>query len=246
MKRFVIGVLVCSCSSAETTPEPPPPGATVSYSVCIVRGDGSDAAVEGMVWSVMDHPEIPAAMTDAAGCVELGGLPPNEELLVSWTKDGYTRRLSALRTGSGDFDFVDEWAHSLDDFPAFEAASGIDIDTTKAWFSLFARDDATEIGSDAFVPDIRLDVAPSGGEACYYGPLGSTGCTTESDNLGVATIFNLEEGSVEVTVGPPGIACTGEIADTGWQLAWSGSQPGTFRVPLRREYETFVSVDCHK
>jgi hypothetical protein len=244
VKKSIAVLLLAGCGNAQPDPQPPPADTTVSYSVCIVHA-GDEVPVPGMVWSVLDHPEIPTASTDDSGCVTLGGLPPNQDLLVSWTKEGYVRRLTPMRTGASDFDYVDDWAHTDEDLASLAAARGIDIDPARPRFSLFARDDTTPIGADLYVPNIEIALDSASGDTCYYGPLGESGCTAGPDNLGVVSVFNLDEGSVEVTVGPASIACDARLAGSDWQLAWPGSTANAFVVPLRNAHETFTSVDCH-
>lgn len=109
---LLLSALALGCgdeSETETEPEPEPepePPATVSYSACVKYG-GTGAPASGVLWAVVDRPELPTAETGSDGCVVLAGLPPNEELLLSWTKNGDLPRLRPVRTGTSDFENLD-------------------------------------------------------------------------------------------------------------------------------------------
>jgi len=227
---------------------------TVSWRAC-VREDFTDIPLKDVLYSIVDRPELPTAMTDASGCVDYAGLPRNERLVMAWSKDGYNTRSRTIDTGTNDFEWGygpshKEYLINNNVHPRVESWSGIAIDWSKPILSVFVRETGR---GDAFLPDVTVTVSGAPPNECYYPSdwlqkhLDSAGCGTAAANTGVARVYNETPGTVEVTLtssdGRP-LDCVPSGVD--WHVAWPTGVANTFSVPLRDGMETYMSADCRR
>jgi hypothetical protein len=251
---LVLGCLVLGCDDDAVSP-PRAERPSVAFSVCVVKNTGCDPVGE-VVWSVLDRPEIPAARTGADGCTTLGGLPPNESLILKWAKAGYFPRIRAVVTGTSDLDFGLEGIPDVtENVEAFEEEIEIDIDMTRPALSVRARPVGAQRETAACNPDPEVfpNIAVTledgaAGDLCHFTdafPDCVTECRgSETDNAGLVTVFNLDEREVRVRVGPESISCSATRAGSDWQLAWTADDGEGFRVPAIDDLETMVTVEC--
>lgn len=252
---MMAGLMLAGCEATlrETESEPEPEPETVSYSACIQVGGTSGGTVDGVTWAVYGRPEIAEVVTDSIGCFTLEGLPPDTDLLLTWTKDGMDPRLRTLHTGTTDFlyegpEYVVE-ASLGDEFEAWAGFEG--VDDWLGQISLLVLDGTLPLGKLSYGAGFTIDTTPRLELECILPPgwthqgFETEGCGADGLSEGGYTACNVDEPYVDVTVGPPDHTCTAQVSEDGWALAWPvPGQTNTFRIPTRPGYETFSTVAC--
>lgn len=224
---------------------------TVTYSGCIAL-DGLEGPAEkgGFRWFVLDRPEIPAVLTDPdEGCFALSGLPPNEDLLIAWTKEGYVQRFWSVHTGTRDF-------HETR--PIWTMHVEFMVGTFADWMGFVPDPSAGRVGvgmwdgSTAYDRDLARDIPVSASfslePACYLPEQNwseTEGCGTPEQHSGLVGFFDVPLGEVELELGSGEVDCTPVHSDDGWAFAWTvEGRPNHIRVEVREGWETFAWVSC--
>lgn len=228
------------------------PSPTVQYSGCVdvsSLGDPGTGA-DDFEFSILDRPEIPSAFTNNAGCVVLAGLPPDEDLALSFAKDGFVPRIRPIHTGTSDFtNPIHEYVLGTEGRRLVAEWSGLpEVDPSLGQTRLYAVDATSP---PDYLADIEVTSDAPLTAACYMphdwftASINSEGCASPGDNLGVLVAWNYEPVTLELTIARDGASCSPQVSDDGWALGWAvPGVPNAVRVPSRPGLETLSSVVC--
>jgi hypothetical protein len=176
--------------------------------------DAGPVPVPGVKVCVYQQPSIPCVMSDADGVYTLEGLPPLQDIAITYEKDGFRPTLKAIETASTDTDATGNPTYFE---PATDAdppiGSAVDW-TDKGWVSFFALGPGAlngDAGSTVKIvgdPGATVTISPQSG----VGPLFvtddnqfDTSATKLIDLSGY--VFNVDPGTYTMTFTDPNNDC---------------------------------------
>lgn len=201
--------------------------------VCVVDGTG------------VKNTAIPCATTNAAGEYALANLTPNQQLIVMFSKSGYSSQLIAADIGTSDVtrgpmrlsaQQTDSGADG-GSVPNFGWDPTITIDPAKGSMNIAATQPAATADSGVvpgfpgldWTTGVSFTITPTGGNGPYYVNPNETWASsaTATVNAWGAWFMNLAPGTYTVTATHPTLSCRAGGGGYGW-----AQTDGTAKAPI--------------
>jgi hypothetical protein len=184
--------------------------------------------------------------TDADGRFALGGLPPDERLVLTMTKEGWIPLLKTIETTNTDVDGgTPSFMTPLEAFEMLDYGVDIDWETHGAinFFAIGSNDGP--LGFGPFLGS-KVSITPADGDGpIYLGEDGMPDLTAESTKTYGGAFLNLPEGDYELTFTPGSPAECAAISApwSGW--GWPTGGDGTVKTRVVAGHWTWaVGVLC--
>jgi len=208
----------------------------------------SDCGVAGV--RVCQHGTDLCTETDAAGQYVLLGLPEDEDLEISFEREGLSNTLRLLHSGASPLNLNQTRILDLTEVVGLFADAGIDVDLEKGALSGTPVTASDAIGTLALPDNVAVSLKPSGPDPVYSVGAEKPGALS-SDDLdptlratrfgGWALFANVEPGEYAVHFERSGVPCNQALPGYGY----GADADGNIRIKVFAGYSTaMVAVFC--
>lgn len=202
---------------------------------------------------VHGNPEVPCVRTDDSGIFVLCSVPADEDLILSFEKDGFVSSLRMISTRTADYDILAETVlGSIEDGLSEAEKFGVDLRGIQGgalqFFGARPADGVLQVatleGYSVELTDLDGEIAqcaaPDGGDGLvpcdpiYLDPGGEPNLdATASSKFGVGAIGNVMPGEYILRFSHPTYVCD-RLPESGWET----DEPSAIRVKVLEDFIT--------